>query len=362
MRRLKPLSVTEATQAVTRLSAKDWLISIAAHGALLVLVVLGSRYLPQSDSTLAVKADPKRQVIDMPIDWVQVDPEQFEAKLQPDFQQQSQPEAQQQPVNEMTMPPMLPTPPTPPKQVSPELPESKPLAAKTTASKPAKAPVTATAKPTLNKGKDAPSPAKPSGLKPPSSTRSTAQPKVGVSTPVISANSDAETDQSGVGMKVQAVDQSKAKDSNDNHPEVTKPASAVSQPVNKVISAATETPSAAPLEVTQQKSPDPIENKQPPSSANDAAAWQTLFMSKINPRGNYPHQARKDKVEGTVTIKLKVSASGDVTSCEVVKSSGHAVLDSAAQQLAIKAASQAKRKRQPGKAQTFQFPVAYSLD
>ncbi|MDO5769717.1 MAG: TonB family protein [Psychrobacter sp.] len=357
--------MTEATQAVTRLSTKDWLISITAHGALLLLVVLGSHYLAESDSSLAVKADSNRQVLDMPIEWVQVDSEPAEAMLPPDPPIETQP----LPVSEMTMPTK------PPKPVSPKLAEPKPQAPKTEASKPAaptKAPVTATVKPTLNKGDDSPSAAKPSEVKSSAPARAVTQPNVEVSTPVVNAKSDTETDRLGVRMKVQAVDQSNAKDSNDNHTEVIKPASTVSQTASQDDSAATtkanspetatETPSAAPLEVTQQKSPNPIENKQPPSSANDTAAWQTLFMSKINPRGNYPHQARKDKVEGIVTIKLKVSASGEVTSCEVVKSSGHAVLDSAAQQLAIKAASQAQRKRQPGKAQTFQFPVTYSLD
>jgi protein TonB len=42
---------------------------------------------------------------------------------------------------------------------------------------------------------------------------------------------------------------------------------------------------------------------------------------------NYPAEAREEGLEGTVKVKVTVSASGNVSGASIVKSSGHAILD-----------------------------------
>ncbi|WP_156995404.1 energy transducer TonB, partial [Elstera litoralis] len=48
----------------------------------------------------------------------------------------------------------------------------------------------------------------------------------------------------------------------------------------------------------------------------------------------YPELARRDELEGTVRLKLIVSPSGQVEEAAILKSSGHRLLDQAAQNAA----------------------------
>ena len=47
-------------------------------------------------------------------------------------------------------------------------------------------------------------------------------------------------------------------------------------------------------------------------------------MKKLN---NYPSEAREQGLEGTVKVKVQVSANGGVSGASIVKSSGHSILD-----------------------------------
>ncbi len=49
-----------------------------------------------------------------------------------------------------------------------------------------------------------------------------------------------------------------------------------------------------------------------------------------NPPPNYPNEAIRDRLQGTVVLRLEVDSTGQVTRVEVVQSSGHASLDQAA--------------------------------
>ena len=56
----------------------------------------------------------------------------------------------------------------------------------------------------------------------------------------------------------------------------------------------------------------------------DDAKWAIQVLKA------YPPQAKREKLEGTVGISLTINHQGRATSCEVIRSSGHPVLDQAA--------------------------------
>jgi TonB family protein len=66
----------------------------------------------------------------------------------------------------------------------------------------------------------------------------------------------------------------------------------------------------------------------PPPSAPSQAAAVPRFVQQ--PKPEYPLLARQRGWEGTVTLRLKVLPDGTVGAAEVVRSSGHAILDTAA--------------------------------
>lgn len=53
-------------------------------------------------------------------------------------------------------------------------------------------------------------------------------------------------------------------------------------------------------------------------------------------RENYPRQAMIDNLQGSVTIQTRVSPEGRASECDVTSSSGHAILDEAACETAIR--------------------------
>jgi protein TonB len=55
-----------------------------------------------------------------------------------------------------------------------------------------------------------------------------------------------------------------------------------------------------------------------------------LLAASGGPSVPYPEAARRRGLEGRVSLRVRIDASGDVTSVEVVESSGHGVLDRAA--------------------------------
>jgi protein TonB len=56
--------------------------------------------------------------------------------------------------------------------------------------------------------------------------------------------------------------------------------------------------------------------------------WQ-LIQSALERAKNYPRMARERGIEGVVHIRFRILPSGDVECVEILKSSGHAILDSA---------------------------------
>jgi TonB family protein len=73
----------------------------------------------------------------------------------------------------------------------------------------------------------------------------------------------------------------------------------------------------------------------PPPVTMHAAAPPTTFNPAIKdggsyPQPDYPGYALRNRFQGTVTIEIKVDASGRIIYTEVLKTSGYAVLDQAA--------------------------------
>src|SRR5262249_60361068 len=68
----------------------------------------------------------------------------------------------------------------------------------------------------------------------------------------------------------------------------------------------------------------------PPEAAGARQATEApRFVSQ--PRPEYPETARQNGWEGTVTLRLELLGDGTVGEVQVARSSGHAVLDTAAQ-------------------------------
>jgi len=80
-----------------------------------------------------------------------------------------------------------------------------------------------------------------------------------------------------------------------------------------------------------------------------------------NPAPPYPHQARRQGWEGTVVLRIYVQADGVPSSVEIVRSSGHSVLDDAAlRTLRRWKFSPAKLAGQPVSA-TVEIPISFKL-
>jgi len=73
----------------------------------------------------------------------------------------------------------------------------------------------------------------------------------------------------------------------------------------------------------------------PPPPVDQAPARAVQFNPNVNDGGSYPPPpypviAQRNRYEGTVTLELRVDASGTLTEAKVLKSSGFPVLDEAA--------------------------------
>ena len=73
--------------------------------------------------------------------------------------------------------------------------------------------------------------------------------------------------------------------------------------------------------------PEPAPVEPPPAVTVVAMDLPTYLR---NPSPPYPIEARRNKWEGTVMIRVEVSAAGRVISTAIIASSGHTVLDTAA--------------------------------
>ncbi len=95
---------------------------------------------------------------------------------------------------------------------------------------------------------------------------------------------------------------------------------------------------AQPISEPVVKKPDPKPKPEPKEEREDPPEppepKHVPVITKVTGIGscsstlnNYPSQAREEGLEGTVKVKVQVSASGNVSGASIVKSSGHAILD-----------------------------------
>ena len=86
-------------------------------------------------------------------------------------------------------------------------------------------------------------------------------------------------------------------------------------------------PEPPPPEPAPEPPPEPAPVESPPAVTVVAMDLPTYLR---NPSPPYPIEARRNKWEGTVMIRVEVSAAGRVISTAIIASSGHTVLDTAA--------------------------------
>ena len=95
--------------------------------------------------------------------------------------------------------------------------------------------------------------------------------------------------------------------------------------------------------VRQPAAPKPTVSTPAPSAQTSAPAsppptastispqqWQAQALAQLDRRKVYPRSAQSDGIQGTVDISFSVSASGQIASVSVVRSSGSSILDQAA--------------------------------
>ncbi len=68
-------------------------------------------------------------------------------------------------------------------------------------------------------------------------------------------------------------------------------------------------------------------------SAADERAWQGRVVNHLYRFRDYPADARRSRIEGVVTLRFSIDATGRVLSSEIAGSSGHASLDGAVRSL-----------------------------
>lgn len=98
------------------------------------------------------------------------------------------------------------------------------------------------------------------------------------------------------------------------------------------------------------------------SSESGTANWNAALRAKLREMRVYPPVARRLGQEGVVTLLLEISSSGDLRGLSVRQSSGHAVLDQAAQQLAHNAVAALRGHLSPPGESRLEIPVAYRLE
>ncbi len=85
---------------------------------------------------------------------------------------------------------------------------------------------------------------------------------------------------------------------------------------------------AAPLLGAPKPAPAPLPAASPALTPVDDTGWTT-------PRPPYPEGARKDKLAGSVRVRVSTDRNGRVKKATVVQSSGHKELDDATVQFAL---------------------------
>lgn len=76
------------------------------------------------------------------------------------------------------------------------------------------------------------------------------------------------------------------------------------------------------------KHEEPEEREDPPEPKHAPVITKVTGIGSCSSTlNNYPSAAREEGLEGTVKVKVNVSASGNVSGASIVKSSGHSILD-----------------------------------
>lgn len=65
----------------------------------------------------------------------------------------------------------------------------------------------------------------------------------------------------------------------------------------------------------------------PEDKENTMLRYTDMIRQRIQESIIYPHQARKDGIEGRPYVRFSINTAGEVTSLELVRSSGYAILD-----------------------------------
>jgi protein TonB len=95
-------------------------------------------------------------------------------------------------------------------------------------------------------------------------------------------------------------------------------------------------PAPAQLEATQQVAAAPATRIEP---SRIDADWQAALLRRLGRFQDYPRIARQQRLEGTVLLRLTVSRDGRIVGAQVVESSRAELLDSAALDIARRAAT-----------------------
>jgi len=105
----------------------------------------------------------------------------------------------------------------------------------------------------------------------------------------------------------------------------------------------------------------------PPTATTIPIQQQTGLSEKepasfvANPPPQYPSQAVRDRLQGTVLLRLFVDSTGRVEDVEVVESSGHAMLDDAAMEAVKKWTGQPARRYGRPVASEEVLPIRFRL-
>ncbi|MFZ1326100.1 MAG: TonB family protein [Candidatus Contendobacter sp.] len=117
-------------------------------------------------------------------------------------------------------------------------------------------------------------------------------------------------------------------------------------------------------EIGHRTDQSPARNAAPPAKPNPkpTADWHAVLRTKLREMRVYPPIARRLGQEGIVTLLIEVNANGNLRGLTVRQSSGHPVLDQAAQQLAHNAIAALRGQLSPPGESRVEIPIAYRLE
>ena len=140
------------------------------------------------------------------------------------------------------------------------------------------------------------------------------------------------------------------------------------EPVAEMIPTSKPEPEKTPVEPTEpQLEPEPIQQEQPEGEAVPVSGAESFVEANHqaaelnNRKPAYPRKARKRGLEGTVLLRVAVSAAGTPQEIFVTKSSGHRLLDQAAKKTVWKWKFHPAQQGGEAVASTVEVPIQFSL-